>query len=577
MNWKTINRLLEMIKPYWYLLFMIVICSIVQVVLTMLGPILIGQAIDCMVGVNNVDFSQLINKIFLLFSTILGAGIAQWVGSVNTSKLSYAMVNDLRKAAMDKICKMPIKTIDSQSYGEFISRIIMDVDVVADGLLQGFSQLISGVLIIIGTLGFMFFINVTVALVVVLLTPISLIVAAIIAKKTYQRFTEQSKIRGELSGYFEEIVNNTAIVKAFSYEEQTLEKFAEINDHLYESGWRAQFYSALTNPTTRLVNAIIYAVVCSAGAIMVLQGRITVGMLSSFLTYANQYMKPFNEISAVVAELQAAIASATRVIEIIDSEIEPLDEQLLKLENVMGNVKLENVEFSYNPDKPFIKKFSIEATKGQTIAIVGPTGCGKTTLINLLMRFYNITNGAIYVDLTDTKLVTKSSLRQNFGMVLQDSWLFEGNVRDNIAYGKHDATLDEIIVAAKKAHIHHFIKLLPHGYDTILKDDEAMISEGQKQLLCIARIMLMEPPMLILDEATSNIDTRTEILVQRAFDAMMQGRTSFIIAHRLSTIRNADKILVMKDGAIIEQGTHDELIEAAGFYENLYNSQFKHT
>lgn len=575
MKLKTVRQLLRFASPYRLLLVMIIVMAIIQVGATLLAPILIGQAIDHIIGVNNVQFDQILIIALQLVAVILVAVVAQLLLARITNKLAYSMVHDLRRDATLAVGKMPLRAIDERAHGEIISRIITDIDIISDGLLQGFSQLFTGVLTIFGTLLFMFLINVWVTLMVLVLTPVSLFVAAIIAKKSYTRFNEQSRLRGEMTGYIEEMINNQNVVQTFSYEARSQEHFEAINERLYQSGVRAQFYSSLTNPSTRFVNALVYVVVGIAGALLVLGGSFSIGALSAFLTYANQYMKPFNEITGVITELQSAVASATRVLELIDASSEVADSpNALVLEHSEGAVALDNVAFSYT-DKPFIKDFSLQVEPGEIIAIVGPTGCGKTTLINLLMRFFEIDDGIISVDGHNITTLTKDSLRTQYGMVLQESWLFHGTIRENIAYGKPDATENEIIAACRLANAHFFIEQLPNGYDTLISDGNGSISEGQRQLLCIARIFLIDPPMLILDEATSNIDTRTEIQIQRAMDAMMQGRTSFIIAHRLSTIKNADRIVVMKDGKIIEVGSHQQLLALDGFYANLYNTQFE--
>ncbi|TLG74192.1 ABC transporter ATP-binding protein [Culicoidibacter larvae] len=575
MKMKTVSKLLRFAAPYRLLLVLVVVMAVIQVGATLLAPILIGQAIDHIIGVNNVQFDQILIIALQLVVVILVAVVAQLLLARSTNKLAYNMVHDLRRDATLTIGKMPLRAIDERAHGEIISRVITDIDIISDGLLQGFSQLFTGILTIFGTLLFMFLINVWVTLIVLILTPVSLFVATIIAKKSYTRFNEQSRLRGEMTGYIEEMINNQNVVQTFSYESRSQENFEEINERLYQSGVRAQFYSSLTNPSTRFINALVYVVVGIAGALLVLGGSFSIGALSAFLTYANQYMKPFNEITGVITELQSALASATRVLEIIDAPSEVADSKdAFVLEAVTGAVELDNVAFSYT-NKPFITDFSLQVEPGEIIAIVGPTGCGKTTLINLLMRFFEIDDGIISVDGKNIKMLTKDSLRTQYGMVLQESWLFHGTIRENIAYGKPDASENEIIAASKLANAHFFIEQLPDGYDTYITDGNGSISEGQRQLLCIARIFLIDPPMLILDEATSSIDTRTEIQIQRAMDAMMQGRTSFIIAHRLSTIKNAHRIVVMKDGKIIEVGNHQQLLDLNGFYANLYNTQFE--
>ena len=491
-----------------------------------------------------------------------------------TNIVSYKTIKDIRIEVFNKLNSLPLQYIDKNSHGSIINSVINDIEIVSDGLLQGFSQLFTGVITIVGTLAFMLSINIKIALLVVIITPISLFTASTIAKHCHSMFRKQSQVRGELTGYVEEMIGNQKVIKAFSYENRAEEGFEKINKRLYTYGQKAQFYSAITNPVTRFVNGIVYAVVGIVGAISAINGNLSIGNLSAFLSYANQYTKPFNEISGVITELQAAFASASRVFKIIDEDEEVKDkDDAINLQSCMGNVNINNLYFSYSEDKPLIEDFNLKVKPGDKIAIVGPTGCGKTTLINLLMRFYNIKSGEIKIDNINIDDITRSSTRGLYGMVLQDTWLFSGSVRDNIAYGKENATLEEVIEAAKAAHAHNFIMRLPNGYDTILNEDSSL-SQGQKQLLCIARVMLSKPPMLILDEATSSIDTRTEIYIQKAFNKLMEGRTSFIVAHRLSTIREADLILVMKDGKIIEQGNHNELLNKNGFYANLYNSQF---
>lgn len=570
-----LGRLLKFTKPYLGYFVCSLISAVVSVSFTLYAPILIGKAIDLIVAPGKVDFNGLVPILGKLALVVLGAAIFQWCMTFCTNLITYKTVRDLRVAVFNRLERVPLKYIDSHSHGDLISRIVNDVDSVSDGLLQGFSQLFTGIITILATLGFMVLIHPTISLVVVFITPLSLFVASFIAKKSFQSFRKQSSVRGELSGYVEEMVGNQKIVKAFSYENRAQQEFEEINQRLYESGVKSQFFSSLTNPSTRFVNGVVYAAVGIIGALTVIRGGLTVGQLSSFLTYANQYTKPFNEISGVVTELQTAMASARRIFAILDEKEEPQDlPNLTNLDTCSGKVQIEQVSFSYSSDRKLIENLNVSANPGQRIAIVGPTGCGKTTIINLLMRFYDVNSGEIKVDNVPIRQMSRSGLRSLYGMVLQESWMFRGTVRDNIAYGKPDATDDEIIAAAKSAHAHSFIKRLPQGYDTIISEDGGNISQGQKQLLCIARVMLTKPPMLILDEATSSIDTRTELKIQDAFAKMMEGRTSFIVAHRLSTIREADLILVMKDGNIIEQGTHQELLAQNGFYSNLYNSQF---
>lgn len=570
-----LGRLLKFTKPYLGYFVCSLISAVVSVSFTLYAPILIGNAVDFIVAPGKVDFNGLVPILGKLALVVLGAAIFQWCMTFCTNLITYKTVRDLRVAVFNRLERVPLKYIDSHSHGDLISRIVNDVDSVSDGLLQGFSQLFTGIITILATLGFMVLIHPTISLVVVFITPLSLFVASFIAKKSFQSFRKQSSVRGELSGYVEEMVGNQKIVKAFSYENRAQQEFEEINQRLYESGVKSQFFSSLTNPSTRFVNGVVYAAVGIIGALTVIRGGLTVGQLSSFLTYANQYTKPFNEISGVVTELQTAMASARRIFAVLDEKEEPQDlPNLTNLDTCSGKVQIEQVSFSYSSDRKLIDNLNVSANPGQRIAIVGPTGCGKTTIINLLMRFYDVNSGEIKVDNVPIRQMSRSGLRSLYGMVLQESWMFRGTVRDNIAYGKPDATDDEIIAAAKSAHAHSFIKRLPQGYDTIISEDGGNISQGQKQLLCIARVMLTKPPMLILDEATSSIDTRTELKIQDAFAKMMEGRTSFIVAHRLSTIREADLILVMKDGNIIEQGTHQELLAQNGFYSNLYNSQF---
>ena len=572
MRKQILKRVLAFSKPYAGYLVLALVSAVVSVGMTLYAPILIGRGIDLIIGPGNVDFRGIFYDIVLLACVVAVGALFQWGLAQCTNILAYRTVRDLRIAVFDKLERVPLKFIDSNAHGDLISRVVNDIDQVSDGLLQGFTQLFTGVVTILGTLGFMLSVSPVIALVVVVLTPLSLFVAAFIAKRSYQKFREQSET---LSGYAEELVGGQRVVKAFGYEDRAQDAFEEINARLYSCGVKAQFYSSLTNPCTRFVNAMVYAAVGVCGAIAALRGGLTVGQLSAFLQYANQYTKPFNEISGVVTELQTAIACAGRVFEVLDSQDETPDApDALAMQESRGQVNLDNVSFSYNPEKRFIENLNLYANPGQRIAIVGPTGCGKTTVINLLMRFYDVDAGEIRVDEVDIRKITRSSLRGQFGMVLQDTWLFAGTVRDNIAYGRPDATQEQIVAAAKAAHAHSFIKRLPQGYDTVLSEDGGNLSQGQRQLLSIARVMLTDPPMLILDEATSSIDTRTEIYVQRAFTKMMEGRTCFIVAHRLSTIREADCILVMRDGQIVEQGTHESLLRKSGFYAQLYNSQF---
>ena len=575
MDKQVVKRLLKFTKPYIGYLVTALICALFSVTFTLLGPVLIGKGIDLIIGPNNVDFNGILKIIVILMATIILGALFQWLMSLCTNIVTQKTVKDLRTTAFNKINEVPLRYIDSNPHGDIINRVVNDIDLISDGLLQGFTQLFTGIVTIVGTLLFMLSINVSIALVVVLVTPLSLFVASFIAKKSHNSFRVQSATRGELSGYIEEILGNQKVVKAFSYEDEAEEKFKEINARLYESGVKSQFYSSLTNPSTRFVNGIVYAAVGVIGALLAIKGKLTIGDISCFLSYANQYTKPFNEISGVVTELQTAFASAKRVFNLLDELPEtPEDKDAISLVKADGYLEINNVNFSYSENKKLIENLNLKVKPGNRIAIVGPTGCGKTTIINLLMRFYDVTSGEIKVDNANITHLTREGLRRNFGMVLQDTWLYSGTVKENIAYGKVDATDEEIIEAAKAAHAHNFIMRLPNGYDTLINDDGSNISQGQKQLLCIARVMLTKPPMLILDEATSSIDTRTEIYIQKAFDKMMEGRTSFIVAHRLSTIKEADLILVMNAGKIIEQGKHEQLLAANGFYANLYNSQF---
>ena len=538
-------------------------------------PILVGNAIDYIIGPSNVNF-RLIAQILAEIGVVIGiTALSQWIMNICNNKITYHVTRDIRDEAIEKIEHLPLKYIDGHSYGEIVSRVIADVDQFADGLLMGFTQFFSGVMTILGTLGFMLSINVKITLVVVLITPVSFFVASFIAKRTYKMFKLQSETRGEQTALIDEMIGGQKVVSAYCHEEEAVRQFDEINDRLQKYSLNAIFFSSITNPSTRFVNSLVYAGVAVTGAISAIYGRLTVGQLSCFLSYANQYTKPFNEISGVVTELQNAIACASRVFELIEEEPEAAESSnAVNLENVDGRVDLNDVEFSYVPDKKLIEDFNLHVKKGQKIAIVGPTGCGKTTIINLLMRFYDVNSGSIDVSGVDIRELTRRSLRAGYGMVLQDTWLKSGTIRENIIMGRPDATDEEIIEAAKAAHSHGFIKRLPNGYDTVIGEDGGSLSHGQKQLLCITRVMLCHPPMLILDEATSSIDTRTEIKIQNAFNKLMEGRTSFIVAHRLSTIQSADVILVMKDGHIIEQGNHEELLAKNGFYKKLYESQF---
>jgi ATP-binding cassette subfamily B protein len=579
-NKKTIKKVLRYIQRYIPVLVLSVLLATVTVALTLYFPILTGNAIDLILEKGKVDFSR-IKEILTKGAVVVGlTAAAQWLMNICNNRMTYSIVRDIRKDAFDKLEKLPLSYIDSHSHGDMVSRIIADVDTFAEGLLMGFTQLFSGVATILGTLIFMLTISVKITFVVVLITPISLFVASFIAKKTFSMFQLQSTTRGEQTALIQEMIGNQKVVQAFNHEDEALEAFDEVNNRLEKYSLRAIFFSSLTNPSTRFVNSIVYAGVGITGALSAIRAAlggvgITVGQLSCFLSYANQYTKPFNEISGVITELQNAIACAGRIFALIEEPAEQEDDaDAHVLEHAHGQVDAEHVYFSYVPEQKLIEDFNLHVKPGQRIAIVGPTGCGKTTLINLLMRFYDTTSGSILVDNKEISHITRKSIRKNYGMVLQETWLKSGTIRENIIMGKPDATEEEIIAAAKASHAHSFIKRLPKGYDTVIGEDGGSLSQGQKQLLCITRVMLALPPMLILDEATSSIDTRTEMRIQKAFLTMMQGRTSFIVAHRLSTIREADVILVMKDGKIIEQGNHDSLLAANGFYANLYNSQF---
>lgn len=574
----TLKKVLRYIRRYWFFVALSMALAAVSVAASLYIPILTGNAVDLILSPRHVDFPGIF-RILMEITVIVGiTALAQWVMNVINNRITYRVVRDIRNEAFHKLQKLPLSYLDSHPAGEIVSRVIADVDQFADGLLMGFTQLFTGVLTILGTLFFMFSVNAAISLVVVLVTPVSLLVAAFIARRTYQMFRLQSEVRGEQTGFVEEMVGEQKVVQAFGREEKALEQFDEINERLRKCSLRAIFFSSITNPSTRFVNSLVYTGVGVVGALSVIGGGLTVGQLSCFLSYANQYTKPFNEISGVVTELQNALACAGRVFELIEEEPQlPDAPDAVTLEEAAGQVDIANVSFAYRKDQRLIENFNLQVQPGQRVALVGPTGCGKTTVINLLMRFYDVDGGEISVDGTDIRRMTRKSLRKNYGMVLQDTWLKQGTIRENIAYGKPDATLDEVVQAAKAAHAHSFIKRLPQGYDTVIGEDGGAISQGQKQLLCIARVMLCLPPMLILDEATSSIDTRTEARIQKAFAKMMQGRTSFIVAHRLSTIRDADMILVMRDGHIIEQGNHQELLRRGGFYAELYNSQFAQT
>lgn len=574
---KTLKRVFSYARPYLVYFILTVIFAAAGVILSLAVPVFIGEAVDCCVN-KNVDFENLKKILLRLGIIVIASGIFQWTMSLCTNKLAFLTVRDLRADAFAKLERVPLKYIDSHTKGELSSRVINDIEIISDGLLQGFTQFFSGVMTIIGTLVFMLSINVRIAVVVVVLTPLSFIAASKITKASHDSYVQQSKLRGDMVGFAEEMAGNQKIVKAFVYDKRAEEKFIEINNEYGKIGAKATFFSSMTNPTTRFVNGLIYAAVGLLGALSVTGvssfiGSMSVGKLSSFLSYANQYTKPFNEISGVFAELQNAVASAQRVFDLLDEKEVSDDSDMEKLENCNGTLSFENISFSYTPERELIKNFSLDVASGKKIAIVGPTGCGKSTIINLLLRFYDIDSGKIIVSDKDTKTVTRDSLRSSFGMVLQETWIFTGTVAENIAYGLPDASREDIISAAKAVHAHGFIKRLPNGYDTVISEDSGL-SQGQKQLVCIARVMLMNPPMLILDEATSSIDLRTEQRIQRAFVKLMQGKTSFIIAHRLSTIKNSDTILVMRDGNIIEQGSHSELMKKNGFYAQLYNSQF---
>ena len=576
-NREIYRRILRLIQPYRHLLILSLIFAVVSVVLTLYAPVLTGRGIDLVIGKGDVDFDGL-RPILVRFALVVAAtALAQWLMNLCNNKITYHVVKDIRTQAFEHLEELPLRYIDSRQYGEIISRVVADVDQFSDGLLMGFSQLFTGIITIFGTLGFMLGINVAITVFVVVMTPMSLFVASFIARRTFSMFRAQSEARAAMTGLVDEMVGNQKIVKAFSYEKEAEQRFQDINEKLRTSSLKAIFFSSLTNPSTRFVNNLVSTGVAIIGAVMAIRGRLTVGQLSCFVSYANQYTKPFNEISGVATEFQNAVVCAGRVFDLIDETPQAPDAPdalALTPERVDGSVELENVAFSYKKNAPLIQNLSLNVKPGQRIAIVGPTGCGKTTMINLLMRFYDVDAGEIRVSGYPIKSLTRDSLRRNYGMVLQETWLKAGTVAENISYGKPDASREEIIQAAKEAHAHGFISRMPDGYDTQISESGGNLSQGQKQLLCIARVMLCLPPMLILDEATSSIDTRTEIRIQKAFARMMQGRTSFIVAHRLSTIKEADVILVMKDGHIIEQGNHDTLLAEGGFYAELYNSQF---
>lgn len=573
MNRQTIGRLLSFCRPYMKYLYFALICSSGQIIFTLLIPVFIGQAVDHIIGKGLVEFDLLFQKMLWILMSVIIAEIFDWLVVRLSNRMTYSITKDLRDQLFQKYSTLPLRYIDQHAHGDLLSRMINDIDLIGDGLLQGFTHLFNGIATIIGTICFMLYIQTTVALIVIVLTPLSLVVATIIANKTYKFFQEQLALRGELGAYVEEMIGGVKVIKAFGYEQKNQERFEEINQRVYVSGVKSQFLGALANPSTRVVNNIVYASVCIAGSLYVIAGYMTVGALSSFLSYANQYTKPFNEISNVFTELQTALACAARVFHLLDTPSEPQQSKTQTLAHREGHVQIQNLAFSYDPNKSLIENLNVEAKPGQTIAIVGPTGCGKTTLINLLMRFYEPQQGQILIDGINIQNMSREYVRSLYGMVLQDSWLFQGTIKENIAYGQK-ASDEEIIAAAKKAHAHKFIIQLKEGYDTLISEDGGNLSQGQRQLLCIARIMLVKPPMLILDEATSSIDTRTERQIQEAFDLMMKGRTTFIVAHRLSTIQKADQILVMNHGQIIEQGKHEELLEQHGFYYHLYYSQF---
>ena len=574
MNSKVIKRLIKYCKPYRFILLFIFILSTISVLLTLLTPVLFGQAIDLLIGINKVNMNALFIKLLVITIVIVLTALVQWLLGQLTNKITYNITNTLRNSVFEKIHLLPLKYLDRQPRGDIINRAINDIDLIGTGLLQSFTSLFTGIATIIGTILIMCLINLSIAIVVIVLTPLSLVVASIIVKRTHIYFKEQLDIRSEMNAYIEEMIGNQKLIKAYNYENINEDNFLKINQKMHVSGVKSQFYGALINPTTRVVNNFGYGAVGVFGAISVINGHFSVGMLSSFLTYANQYTKPFNEISSVMSEMQTALAASQRVFDLLDEKEESAQNETTEINNVLGEVVLNNVYFSYDKNEPLIEDFNLKVKPGQTVAIVGKTGCGKTTLINLLMRFYDQNRGSIEIDGINTLSIDRNSLRKMYGMVLQETWIFKGSIKENIAYGKSDATDAEIIEAAKKARAHKFIINLPDGYDTMIEENGGNISEGQKQLICIARIILTKPPMLILDEATSFIDTRTELQIQKALDAMMEGRTTFIVAHRLSTIENADTILVMDKGKILEQGNHQDLLAKKGYYYMLYNSQF---
>lgn len=574
-NKDTMKRVLKFISPYKGKIILMLLMALFTVAFTLYTPILIGEGVDTIIGPGNIKTKALLRILGTLAMVVLGTAVTQWIMNLLTNQVTYGVVQDIRSQAFSHLQEVPVSYIDSNQPGDILSRIVADVSQFSDGLLMGFTQFFTGVITILGTIGFMMSISVKISLIVILLTPVSLFVASFIAGRTFQMFKEQSEKRAEMTSLVEELVGNQKVVQAFSYEERARERFGKVNEELRVCGIKAIFFSSITNPSTRFVNGLVYTSVGIFGAFVVMRGGMSVGQLTSFLNYANQYTKPFNEISGVVTELENALACAKRIFDFIDTPAqEPDVADAVELEKADGSVNVENISFSYRKEVPLLQNISIDVKPGQRIAIVGPTGCGKTTMINLLMRFYDVDKGQIVVSGHPIRELTRDSLRRNFGMVLQETWLKAGTIRENIAYGKPDASMEEVIQAAKHAHAHSFIKRMPQGYDTVITEDGGNISQGQKQLLCIARVMLMRPTMLILDEATSSIDTRTEIKVQQAFAELMEGRTSFIVAHRLSTIQEADRILVMKDGNIIEQGRHEELLAKGGFYAGLYESQF---
>ena len=573
-----IMRIWKHIRKYWFYIVCSLIFAALSVASQLYVPILTGNAIDHMIGVGKVDFAGVAAIVRVIVAATAVTAISQWIFGICNNKITYNVSRDLRNAAIAKIQRLPVSYLDAHPTGDLVSRVIADVEQFADGLLMGFTQFFTGVLTILGTLGFMLYVNVPITLVVVCVTPLSFIVAGFIAKKTYRNFHMQTEVRGEQTAFINEMIEGQKVVQAFCHEKENVDQFDEMNERLQKASLKAIFFSSITNPATRFVNNVVYAGVALVGALFAVSGGISVGQLSCFLSYANQYTKPFNEISSVVTELQNAMACASRIFELLDEEErtpDKADARVLTEEQVDGTVEISDVSFSYVPDRKLIEHFNLSVKPGERVAIVGPTGCGKTTMINLLMRFYDVDAGKICVSGTDIRDISRISLRRSYGMVLQDTWLKSGTIYENIAYGRPDATKEQVIEAAKAAHAHSFIKRLPDGYDTVISEDGGNISQGQKQLLCIARVMLCLPPMLILDEATSSIDTRTEIKIQQAFANMMKGRTSFIVAHRLSTIREADIILVMDSGKVIEQGTHEELLAEKGFYAKLYNSQYE--